>query len=164
MEWFYFLADFWFKMLLTFKASIPLLANLIFRNGRFLFSVGSPTLTALNILFEEITKIIHWSRCRGDPTSVKCKVKMQLTILERSKLKRVKYYWNRNHLESYSKKSKVKQTRAPILSIIIRKLEIKSSKGLQTFLHFHIISFSFISHHWTLSYSLRRKSPDSLLY
>ena len=71
-----FWTDFWFKMLLTFKASMPLLANLTFRNGRFLVSVGSPTLTALNRLFEEIFKIIPWSRCPGDQTSVKCKVKM----------------------------------------------------------------------------------------
>ena len=69
-----FWTDFWFKMLLTFKASMPLLANLTFRNGRFLVSVGSPTLTALKSLFEEISKIIPWSRCPGDPTSAKCKV------------------------------------------------------------------------------------------
>ena len=71
-----FWTDFWFKMLLTFKASMPLLANLTFRNGRFLVSVGSPTLTALKSLFEEISKIIPWSRCPGDPTSAKCKVKV----------------------------------------------------------------------------------------
>ena len=71
-----FWTDFWFKMLLTFKASMPLLANLTFRNGRFLVSVGSPTLTVLKSLFEEISKIIPWSRCPGDPTSGKCKVKM----------------------------------------------------------------------------------------
>ena len=62
--------------MLTFKASIPLLAFLTFRNARFLVSVGSPTLTALKSLFEEISKIIPWSRCPGDPTSVKCKVKV----------------------------------------------------------------------------------------
>ena len=67
---------FWFKMLLTFKASMPLLANLTFRNGRFLVSVGSPTLIALKSLFEDISKIIPWSRCPGDPTSAKCKVKV----------------------------------------------------------------------------------------
>ena len=71
-----FWTDFWFKMLLTFKASMPLLANLTFRNGRFLVSVGSPALTALKSLFEEISKIIPWSRCPGDPTSAKCKVKV----------------------------------------------------------------------------------------
>ena len=43
---------------LTFKASMLLLANLAFRNRRFLVSVGSPTLTALNSLFEEISIII----------------------------------------------------------------------------------------------------------
>ena len=32
-EGFLFWTDFWFKMLLTFKASMPLLANLTFRNG-----------------------------------------------------------------------------------------------------------------------------------
>ena len=47
-----------------------------FRNGWFLVSVYSPTLTALNNLFEEISKIIPWSRCPGDPTSIKCKVKV----------------------------------------------------------------------------------------
>ena len=71
-----FWTDFWLKMLLTFKASMPLLANLTFRNGRFLVSVGSPTVTALKSLFEEIFKIIPWRRCPGDPTSVKCKVKV----------------------------------------------------------------------------------------
>ena len=71
-----FWTDFWFKMLLTFKASLPLLANLTFRNGWFLVSVGSPTLTALKSLFEEKAKIIRWSRCPGDPTSAKCKVKV----------------------------------------------------------------------------------------
>ena len=71
-----FWTDFWFKMLLTFKASMPLLANLKFRNGRFLVSAGSTTLTALNSLFEEISKIIPWSRGPGDPTSAKCKVKV----------------------------------------------------------------------------------------
>ena len=60
-----FWTDFWFNMLLTFKASM-----------RFLVSVGSPTLTALKSLFEEISKIIPWSRCPGDPTSAKCKVKV----------------------------------------------------------------------------------------
>ena len=68
--------DFWFKMLLIFKASMPLLANLTFRNGLFLVSVVSPTLTALKSLFEEISKIIPWNRCPGDPTSAKCKVKV----------------------------------------------------------------------------------------
>ena len=43
--------------LIKFKASMPLLANLTFRNGRFLFSVGSPTLTALKTLLEEISKM-----------------------------------------------------------------------------------------------------------
>ena len=71
-----FWTDFWLKMLLTFKASMPLLANLTFRNWRFLVSVGSPTLTALKSLFEEISKIIPWSRCPEDQTSVKCKVKV----------------------------------------------------------------------------------------
>ena len=66
--------DFWFKILLKFKASMPLLANFIFRNGRFFVSIESQTLTALNSLFEEMSKIIPWSRCSGDPTSVKCKV------------------------------------------------------------------------------------------
>ena len=36
-----FLAQFWFRMLLTLKASMPLFANLTFRNGWFLVSVGS---------------------------------------------------------------------------------------------------------------------------
>ena len=58
------------------QASMPSLVNLTFRNGRFLVSVGSPTLTAFNSLLEEISKIITWSRCPGDPTSVKCKVKV----------------------------------------------------------------------------------------
>ena len=71
-----FWTNFWFKMLLTFKASMPLLANLTFRNGRFLVSVGSSTLTALKSLFGEISKIIPWSRCPGDPTSANCKVKV----------------------------------------------------------------------------------------
>ena len=66
--------DFWFKILLKFKASMPLLANFIFRNGRFFVSTESQTLTALNNLFQEMSKIIPWSRCSGDPTSVKCKV------------------------------------------------------------------------------------------
>ena len=34
--------DFWFNMLLKFKASMPLLANLTFIKGRFLVSEGSP--------------------------------------------------------------------------------------------------------------------------
>ena len=55
---------------------MPLLANLTFKNGRCLVSVGSPTLTALKSLFEEISKIIPWSRCPGDPSSAKCKVKV----------------------------------------------------------------------------------------
>ena len=53
---------------------MPLLASLIFRNGRFFASVGSSTLTALKSLFEEISKILPWSRCPGDPTSAICKV------------------------------------------------------------------------------------------
>ena len=92
-----FWTDFWFKMLLTFKASMPLLANLTFRNGRFLVSVGSSTLTALNSLFEEISKIIPWSRCPGDPTSAKCKVKVDWTYifvrLCLSTRARVKFCW-----------------------------------------------------------------------
>ena len=59
-----FWTDFWFKMLLTFKAAMPLLANLTFRNRRFLVSAGSPTLIALNSLFEEISKAILWSWVR----------------------------------------------------------------------------------------------------
>ena len=66
--------DFWFKVLLKFKASMPLLAHFIFRNGRFFVSIESQTLTALKSLFEEMSKLIPWSRCCGDPTSVKCKV------------------------------------------------------------------------------------------
>ena len=68
------LTDFWFKILLKFKASMPLLANLIFRNGRFFVSIESQTLTALNNLLEEMSNIIPWSRCSEDPTSVKCKI------------------------------------------------------------------------------------------
>ena len=45
-------------MLLKFKASMSLLAKLTFRKGRFLVSVGTPTLTALNSLMEEISKMI----------------------------------------------------------------------------------------------------------
>ena len=71
-----FWTNFWFKIFLTFKAPMPLLANLTFRNGRLLVSVGSPTLTTLNSLFREISKIIPWSRRPGDPTSLKCKVKV----------------------------------------------------------------------------------------
>ena len=37
-------------------------------------SIESQTLTALNSLLEEMSKIMVWSRCSGDPTSVKCKV------------------------------------------------------------------------------------------
>ena len=62
--------DFWFKILLKFKASIPLFANFIFKNWR------SRTLTAFNSLFEEMSKIILWSRCSGDAASAKCKVKV----------------------------------------------------------------------------------------
>ena len=51
-----------------------LLTNLTFRNWWFLVSVGSPTLTALKSLFEEISKIIPWSP--RDPSSVKCKDKV----------------------------------------------------------------------------------------
>ena len=68
--------DFWFKILLKFKASMPLFANFIFRNGRFFVSVLSHTLTALNSLFEEMSKIILWSRCSGDAASAKCNVKV----------------------------------------------------------------------------------------
>ena len=68
--------DFWFKILLKFKASMPLFANFIFRNGRFFVSVLSHTLTALNSLFEEMSKIILWTRCSGDAASAKCKVKV----------------------------------------------------------------------------------------
>ena len=53
---------------------MPLLAHFIFRNGRFFVSIESQTLTALNSLFEEMSKIVPWSRCSRDPTSVKCKV------------------------------------------------------------------------------------------
>ena len=56
---------------------MPLLANFIFRNGRFFVSIESQTLTALNSLFEEMSKIIPSSRCSGDPTSVKCKVSVE---------------------------------------------------------------------------------------
>ena len=44
----------WFKMLLTFKASMPLLANLTFRNGRFLVSVGSPW------VFNGLLHLLFW--------------------------------------------------------------------------------------------------------
>ena len=37
-------------------------------------SEGSPTLTALKSLLEEIFKMIPWSRCSADATSAKCKV------------------------------------------------------------------------------------------
>ena len=66
--------DFWFNMLLKFKASMPLLANLTFRKGRFFVSEGSPTLPALKSLLEEISKMIPWSRCSADATPAKCKV------------------------------------------------------------------------------------------
>ena len=47
-----------FNMLLIFKALMPLLANVTFRKGRFLVSVGPSTMTALKCLLEEISKII----------------------------------------------------------------------------------------------------------
>ena len=53
---------------------MPLLAKLTFRKGRFLVSEGSPTLTALKSLLEEISRMIPWSRCSADATSAKCKV------------------------------------------------------------------------------------------
>ena len=53
---------------------MPLLANFIFRNGRFFVSIESQTLTTLKSLFEEMLQIIPWSRCSGDPASVKFKV------------------------------------------------------------------------------------------
>ena len=40
------------------QSIIPLFANFIFRKGRFFVSVLSHTLTALNSLFEEMSKII----------------------------------------------------------------------------------------------------------
>ena len=67
---------FWFKTLLKFKASMPLLANFIFRNGRFFVSVLSLSLTALKNRFEEMSKIMPWSRCSGDAASAKSKVKV----------------------------------------------------------------------------------------
>ena len=100
--------DFWFKILLKFKASMPLLVNFIFRNGRFFVSIESSTLTALNSLFEEMSKIIPWSRCSGDSTSVKCKVSVDSYNTSRSesysvlspflsKL-RYAYRWNRENM------------------------------------------------------------------
>ena len=59
---------------LKFKASMSLSANLTFRNGWILVSVGFPTLADLNSLFKEISKIIPWSRCPGALTSIKCEV------------------------------------------------------------------------------------------
>ena len=44
-------------MLLKFKASMPLLANLTFRKGRLLVSEGSPTLTALKSVGGNLIKI-----------------------------------------------------------------------------------------------------------
>ena len=79
MEEYYFWRDFRLKILLKFKASMPLLANFIFRNGRFFVSIESQTMTALKSLFEEMSKIIPWSRCSGDPTSVKCKISLVRT-------------------------------------------------------------------------------------
>ena len=49
---------------------MSLLANLSFRKGRFLVSVGLSTLTALNSLLEEISIIIPCSRRSADGTSV----------------------------------------------------------------------------------------------
>ena len=48
-----------------FQAPMALLANFTFKNGRFLVSAGSSTLTALTSLFEEIAKIIPCSKCPG---------------------------------------------------------------------------------------------------
>ena len=52
------------------------IGDLTFRNEQFPVSVVSSTLAVLNSLLEEISKITPWSRCPGDPTSVKCKVKV----------------------------------------------------------------------------------------
>ena len=89
--------DFRFKILLKFKASMPLLANFIFRNGRFFVSTESQTLTALNSLFEEMSKIIPWSRYAGDPTSVKCKVNVDsyktCSVLKGREYSLVRIWW-----------------------------------------------------------------------
>ena len=45
---------------------MPLFANLTFRKVRFLVSLGSPTLTALNSLLEEIFLMIPPTRCSAD--------------------------------------------------------------------------------------------------
>ena len=48
-----------------------LIGEFYFQKWRFFVSIESQTVTALNSLFEEMTKIIPWSRCSGDPTSGK---------------------------------------------------------------------------------------------
>ena len=69
---YYFGRIFLFKILLKFKALMPLFANLIFKEWAIFVSVLSHTLTALNNLFAEMSKIILWSRCSGDAASAKC--------------------------------------------------------------------------------------------
>ena len=92
--------DFWFKIFLRFKASMPLLANFIFRNGRFFVSIESSTLTALNSLLEEMSKIKPWSRCSGDPTSVKCKVSVDsfktCSVFKGREYSLVRIWWRPN--------------------------------------------------------------------
>ena len=79
---------------------MPLLANIIFRNGRFFVSIESQTLTALNSLFEEMSKIIPWSRFSGDPTSVKCKVKVDsyqtCSVFKGREYSLVRIWWRPN--------------------------------------------------------------------
>ena len=79
---------------------MPLLANFIFRNGRFFVSIESQTLTALKSLFEEISKIIPWSRCSGDPTSVKCKVSVDsyktCSVFKGREYSLVRIWWRPN--------------------------------------------------------------------
>ena len=73
MEEYYFGRIFDSRYCLSSKRRCPYWRILFSEMADFFVSIESQTLTALNSLFEEMSKIIPWSRCSGDPTSVKCK-------------------------------------------------------------------------------------------
>ena len=87
---------------------MPLLAHFIFRNGRFIVSIESQTLTALNSLFEEMFKIISWSRCSGDPISVKCKVNVDsyktCSVFKGREYSIVRIWWRPNCKLTYGRR------------------------------------------------------------
>ena len=134
---------------------MPLLANFIFRNGRFFVSIESQTLTALNSLFEEMSNIIPWSRCSGDPTSVKCKVNVDsyktCSVFKGREYSLVRIWWRPNcKLTNGRRPSKEKLCISGLLYLLepwLRYLLLVRPNRFKTFTDWHpgLVRFPMLS-------------------